>query len=359
VDFDFVRYLNDFRYRHWAIDNSGTTASKIFAIQFVLGLVDNKTIYRVNKTTKRLRRQWIARLKDLVGRELWMPMKYTGGKWLSPYHPDFCFKKFSSAFRRCLFCRPAYVHFCSIDGRQVKIKPCWRLHICPFCWANLTAVQYIYLKQALATLRKADSKPYVLVSRVLRQFIPAPGFDGVYGATPQQLDAYATKLRGVIRKHKSRYAKLMAGKKFKKATAGAVWRLVVIPQTDGWLVEARQVFICRPNAKLPVIKCRPASVMYMESVKLNGPPEVVQEAVFHAFGEFCRYPRELLTGYSELTAAYLRAAHNVRLISGSGILRKTSRPLIHHMRKQREYAKARRAAKKAAARDSAAAAPAE
>jgi hypothetical protein len=325
----------------WKIDNTGTTASKLFVIHFVLEVATGKNIYRVTRALNKMRRQWTSRMQELAGRELWLPVKNSNGSWLSPYHPEFNFKKFCSAFRRCLACRPTFVHFCSRDGRSVEIKPCWRLHFCPFCWANLAAAHYVYLKQVIRRLQKQEpGKPYVLVSRVLRQFVPALGFDARTAVSPEQVAEYSAQLQLVLAKHKKLYAKLVAGKKFQKVT-GALWRIVVIPQSNGWFVEARQMFICPPNTKLPLIQLRKASVVHMQSVKLNGLKRDVDEAVFHAFGEFCRYPRELLTGYAELVAAYLRAAHNVRLIAGRGVLRKTSRPLIRHMQERRAHAKAK------------------
>jgi hypothetical protein len=53
-------------------------------------------------------------------------------------------------------------------------------------------------------------------------------------------------------------------------------------------------------------------------------------------GQFNRYPIELLTGYAELTAAYLRAIDGMHTISGTGIFRKAGRTLIEQLKKRRE-----------------------
>lgn len=339
--FDFVEYVNNIRYRRWDADNVGTRISKVFALQFVFGLYKNKSLWKVRGRLNTFRRRWIYRLRDLVGSELWFPTKTS----LSPYDPDFDLKKFTHDFRRCMFCRPCVVHFPSKTGDAVKLRPCWKTHICPFCWANLTVAQYVYVKNAINKLVKRDSD-LIAVCRVVREYVPAPGFDLKTGAKPEQIAQYTTKLRAALKKHKTQYDKLVKSKALQRGSLGALWRLVVIPADAGWHVEVRQFLVCRAGKKPPFVKAVGCTVMLSKSISLNNARLKVLEDFYNLFGSFCQYPIELLTGYNQLVAAYLNAAHDIRLISGTGALFKTGRALMQYMREYKAHAKAKKEARK-------------
>ncbi|NDD52364.1 hypothetical protein EBZ39_00530 [bacterium] len=343
MDFDFVEHVREFRYRRWHIDNVGTRISKVFALQFVFGLRKNKTLRRVTGRLNGIRRKWIARLRELVGSELWLPVKGNP----SPYHPDFDFKKFSNAFRRCMHCRPTVVHFYSKDGRSVKIRPCWRTHICPFCWANITIAQYVYVKNAVNKLVKHDND-LVAVCRIVREYVPAPNFDIKNGTDSFQVAEHAALLRNVIEKHKARYTRLVAKKKIQRKTLGSLWRIVVIPDEAGWQVEIRQFFVHKAGVKVPVLTRTGSRVVLNKSIRLSNERLTLLEDFYNLFGYFCQYPIGLLTGYNQLVAAYLNATHNIRLISGTGAFVKTGRALIQYMREYSAHAKAKKFAKRAA-----------
>lgn len=328
LDFDFKEYVYSFRYRRWHIDRVGARASKVFALHFVFGLEKAKTVRRVTGQLNKFRRLWIARLRDLAARELWLPGKDC---WQSPYSVLFNIKKFSSALRRCMFCRPCVVHFCSKDGHTIKLRPCWRSRFCPFCWANLTVAQYVYVKQVVNRLVKTQS--VVCTVRVLREFVPAPDFGGIAGASREQLDAYAVQLRRTVLRHQLAYRQLADKKQLSRRTLGSLWRIVVVPVANGWFVETRQFFIRRPNKPLPAVQIRRASVTCLLSTKTTGTVSERSLEFFAVFGEFCRYPRELLTGYTELVAVYLWATRGLRLMGGTGALRQTGRVLMQFMRK--------------------------
>jgi hypothetical protein len=339
---DFVEYVKSFRYRRWQIDRVGTRISKVFTLQFVFGLTKNKELWKVAGRLNGFRRRWIYRLRELTGNELWL---LTSDK-RSPYHPDFDFEKFSGALRRCMFCRPTVVHFHSKDGRSVKIRPCWRTHICPFCWANLTGAQYVSVKQAINKLVKRDNN-LVAVCRVVREYVPAPGFDLHVGPTPAQIKQYEKILRRTIKKHKTRYQQLVQKKTLQRKTIGSLWRLVVIPDQAGWQIEVRQFFVCRADSQPPTVNTRGCRIVFSQTIRLNNERFKMLEEFFNLFGAFCQYPVELLSGYGQLVAAYLNAAHDQRLISGTGVFKKSGRSLIRYMREYIENARATKEAKKA------------
>lgn len=350
---DFVEYVRNIRYRRWRMARVGTRISQVFALQFVFGLTHNKSFKRVSGRVNRFRKWWLNRLRDMAGNGLWLPTKDKR----SPYDPDFNFEQFTNSFRRCMFCRPTAVQFCAQEGKPVNIRPCWRTHICPFCWANLASAQYVYAKQTINALVKRDSD-LVAVCRIVREYVPARGFSYLAGSDADQIEEQAAGLKRAISKHKARYARLVESKALQRKTLGSTWRLVVIPDEAGWQVEIRQFFLCRAGVKPPIVNTRGCKVVFSESIVLNNDRLKLLESFYNLFGEFCRYPIELLTGYYQLVAAYLNVAHDERLISGTGVLRKTGQSLIPFMREHAARAKAKKKTKKAG-RDRAAEAPAQ
>lgn len=338
MKFDFVAHLYNFRYRKWYIDNVGTRASKVFCLQYVFGLYKNKSLPSVRRRLSRFRKRWISRIRELAALELWFPTKQQG----SPYAADFDVQKFNSGFKRCLYCRPVVVHFYSSSGELVPIRPCWRTHICPFCWANLITAQYVYVKNAVNRLSRSTAG-LIAVCRIVREYVPAPGFNYLHGTDPAQVAEHTKLLMAVIHKHRQAYASLITKKTLQRRTLGSAWRVVVTPDEAGWFVETRQFFVTRARQKArPFVNIRGATVAFSRSIKLDTPRGDLQAAFYELFGEFCRYPETLLSGYSQLVAAYLHATHNTRLVSGTGVFHKTGRALIPYMREYSSHVRARK-----------------
>jgi hypothetical protein len=97
----------------------------------------------------------------------------------------------------------------------------------------------------------------------------------------------------------------------------------------------------------PVVNTRGCRIVFSETVRLNNDRFKMLEDFFNLFGAFCQYPVELLSGYGRLVGAYLNAAHEQRLVSGTGAFKKAGRSLIRYMQGYIEHAKAKKAAKKA------------
>jgi hypothetical protein len=184
LDFDFARFVNKFRLPKWAVAKVGRTKSQSFAIEFTLGLY-RKSGWRAVNRTNTFRKLWAQRLKELLARQLWT-LDTKGCQ--DPYHSDFDLKKFVFSYRRAICCRPAYLYYmrkkdCSINH---QIRPCWRTKICPFCFANISMDQYRYVKGFVnKRLRKhGNHTDLVAVCRIVRQFVPAYGFDPRVGCDP-------------------------------------------------------------------------------------------------------------------------------------------------------------------------------
>lgn len=336
VDFDFEQHVRSYRYRRWCIDSGSGRISKVFAAQYVLGLHNLKHFQALTRRTNRVRRLWILKLKDMAARRFWL-LSPKGEQ--NPDAADFDIKKFNNRLRRCMHCRPTHVHFASKDGHSVEIRPCWRVRICPFCWLNLTVALFVYCKKALNTLTK-DDKDLVVVCRIVRSSVRARGFNATTGCSQEKIKQYIKTLRAALQRHKQAYAKLAASKQLSRKTVGSLWRVVVIPNDHGWLVESRQFMVCRRGQKPPTLMIHGAKCAHQIAFRLTDLSFYdASEAFFHALGPFCQYPMELLTGYTELTAAYLNASYDMRLISGTGIWAKTGRSLIRFMRTEIERVK--------------------
>jgi len=332
LDFDFARFVNKFKLPTWAVAKVGRTKSQSFAIEFTLSLY-RKSGRRAVRRTNTFRKLWASRLKELLSRQLWT-LDTKGCQ--DPYHADFDLKKFVLSYRRAICCRPAYLYYmrkkeCSINH---QIRPCWRTKICPFCWANISMAQYRYVKGFINKKLKKHGHhtDLVAVCRVVRQFVPAYGFDPRVGCDTEQIIRLSPILKKAVEQHRKAYAKLARSKQVSRKTTGTLWRIVVIPREMGWDVETRQFVLAERTIKrLPLVKIRGAKTVYNVSLRLSRkgkPAEEFDDAFYQLLGEFCRYPKELLTADAELTATYLRVVHGLRLLTGTGVFTKTGRVLV-------------------------------
>jgi hypothetical protein len=111
---------------------------------------------------------------------------------------------------------------------------------------------------------------------------------------------------------------------------GSMWRLVVLPEVDGWRIQLRQLVLatdnCPPKFKYP----RSARVLYHTRLAvIPGVPWAdrrgteIEAEVAEIFMRISLYPYNLLTADPELVAAQLHAMSNRRMMDGSGALRRS------------------------------------
>lgn len=324
---DFAEFVRRYKLRAWRVHRVSVRMAHIFAQHFVLGLTGAKTHDAVIGRTNTIRNQWAIKLKELAVRALWFPT----GRGTDPDAPDFDFKKFRLSFQRCLFCRPTYMYF--RWKKEAVFRPCNRSHICPFCYARISSAQYRAVKHKLRAIGRHNSDTKLVVTcRIAARFVPAIGWDPGVGCGLDKVRQYERLLWGELQRERDAYSKCV--KQLNRNTLGSLWRLCVVPQDNGWLIEARQFFLHAPKTKLPCVRVRNSRVTYMKSVKVSECYQQPETDFFYLFGEFTRYPQQLLAGYDELVAAYLRAVHGMRLLAGTGILRKSGRRLVtQHKRK--------------------------
>lgn len=328
--FELSCLVNRMRLAPWVVMRVGTNRSYSFGIEFTLDLYRKDGRRAVRRTTT-FRRLWENRLKELLGRGLW---RLDSAGHADPFHPEFNLKRFMTSYRRCLFCRPSYLYFKRRNKTRkinYQVRPCWRNHLCPFCFARLSTAQYRYVKGKVNEVLRANDNDTDLTAycRVARLFVPAVGFTPHMGCDADHIGHLSKPLRQAIDRQRAIYAKIT--KKLQRNTAGSLWRLVVVPTETGWFLEVRQFLLCRAKVTPPLIKDRALTVTHFKKLRItrkDQPAHEFDDNFYRHFGEFCRYPKTLLTGPCELTAAYLRAVHAVRLLSGTGMLRRTGKTLI-------------------------------
>ena len=335
-DFDFIQFVNKFKLPRWFVLKTGKTKSQFFAAEFTLGLY-LKTGRRVVRRTNTFRRLWSRRLKELLSRQLW---RLSSSPEVDPSSPLFELKRFALSYRRALCCRPTYLYYVKSSGQSInyQVRPCWRTRICPFCIARISAAQYRLVKHTVNIWAKKNVScdSFMVVCRVLREFVPAIGFNAALGCDQEKIAELARPLKFALRQHKAHYDALVRSKRVARHTIGSMWRVTVDPQIDGWFVETRQFLLCRANLKkLPVVTLPNAAVVYNERLPLVAAPkgEEFDDAFYPVFGEFCRYHKSLLIAPPELVAAYLHASAGIKLFRGSGLFLKTCRGLLRTMRK--------------------------
>jgi hypothetical protein len=309
--------------------------SHIFAQHFVLGVDGSKTHKVVVGRTNTVRKRWAQKLKDLAARNLWYP----SGRELNPYLADFNLKQFALSFQRCLFCRPTFLYF--RWKKDKTFRPCNRSYFCPFCYARISTAQYRYVKAKLRRIGRKDNKtPLIVTCRVANRFVAAPDFNPAVGCGNETVTQYERFLWGELQRERTAYKKCT--KQLQRKTVGSMWRLGVVPQDNGWLIETRQVFLHKPKTKLPFVRVRGSRVAYLTSIKVLECYNQHDTELFNILGQFNRYPQELLSGYDEIVAAYLRAIHDTRTLAGTGLFRKTGFELIQYHKLKDANAKAQK-----------------
>jgi hypothetical protein len=328
--FDFVAHVSRYALRPWKIARVGRRMSQTFAQQFVLNLDGKKTHGAVVGRTNTVRNHWARRLKELATRNLWFPHS----RALDPYAADFDLKNFALSFQRCLFCRPSYLYF---HWKKEKVfRPCHRSYFCPFCFARISQAQYVSVRHKVRQIGKHNAKTKLIVTcRVTSRVLLAPGFDAVFGCSHEQVGQYERLLWGELRRERSLYQRCT--KALNRKTLGSMWRIAVVPTDTGWIIETRQFLLHYPKTKLPLVRPHGGRVTYLRSIKIADCYDSPDTDFYFMLGQFNRYPIELLTGYAELTAAYLRAVDGMHTVSGTGVFRRVGRSLLEQFKARREH----------------------
>lgn len=322
--FDLDSFVLGLRLRRWRIARIGKRVNQLFAANTVL---NTATFAGIRKETLRVRRLWAALMQDLALRRLWF---FYPNEAVSPADADFDVSRFALTYRRCRYCRPSFLFFYATrqkvsEGRiNYQVRPCHRA-LCPFCFARRSQWQFYYIKKQLNKWLREGRTDIVLTYRSRKEFVPAKGFSPDSGCSLEDVLAMAKCLRAVIQQHRRAYKKLHRSSALRRKTIGALWRVVVTPAPNGWYVETRQVIAAHKRLKkVPLTELRARTIRTYKRLavkRATTQPHKFNDQFFEFFSDFCRYPKELLTAHTELTAAVLWATHKLPMLAATGAFR--------------------------------------
>lgn len=311
--------IEKYRTQNWYVTRVSGRMSAQFAIKYVLypaaGVRRHKFEMEqgtVLSMVHRLHKMWFQRTKDLIVNRFW--------------HPGGINTRAASllTFRRVMHCRPSCLFF--DGGNKGKLRPCRRDRFCPWCWARTASFGYRLYKRDIRVARMSHDN-LALTCRVIAHKIPADAFHSASGYSPEQASARASAIQAVLEQHREAYGRLT--KQLQRKTLGSAWRLVVNPCDDGWVVEARQLFLASARKSLPLVEYPGAKTVTRVSTCVHD-----DDAVFETLGRFFEYPAGLMTSYAELAAVYLQASSSMRTCSGTGVFRATGQGLLQHIKKE-------------------------
>lgn len=324
LDFDSCVAM---RLPKWRVSRVGKRVSQYFSAQFTLGV---STVNDIKKESFRFRRLWAACLRDLAAKRLWF---FYPGETVDVASATFNMSRFELTYRRCMCCRPSFLFFypsrrmAEAGKINYQIRPCNR-PTCPFCFARRSQWQFLYVKRQLNKLLKTADTPISLVYRTRREFVAAPEFATELSCGREVVLKAAERLRAVVNRHRAAHSRLVRHKQLHRKTLGSLWRVVVIPAADGWFVETRQFLaVARGQKKLPLAVLAEKTTGVCNRLAFSrtaGDYHELNDRFYAFFGEFCRYPKELLTTYTELLACVLYATAGASLTEATGIFRGAS-----------------------------------
>lgn len=304
--------MEDWRLRKWRVARVPRFAAHLFAHRFVLVPAANKQrntrAVRTRSLILRARqahRNWLRRLQELFLRDLWTPASSFLTRDLQ-----------LASVQRCLNCRPTSFEYYWTNN-IVKLNPCGRFAICPFCYARRAEDLFRRVICATWQLRKTTDKA-IVACRIEKYTIQAPNFaESGWDATV--VFANIPVLRRAILAEIANYKKIR--RQLSRETYGSAWAIVVEPVNDGWEIQIRQLFISRLKARKPVSRAKTRSAIFLQSARITN-----IDSVINVVGSFVEYPRGLLAGYAELSAAALHARTNLRLTNATGCLYRRNTP---------------------------------
>lgn len=287
---------------------------------------------------KKIHRLWVFRLWSLSSNDLWLLQR-----GLDPDPAELEQTKLRRSFKRLAGCISRNVVYSKFRLRLPKKRVCNKTNVCPHCWANtVAAVVYTVRRVINVELNSAQEQPVTVSSVVLERMIPAR-VGGVNFSAPETLRQESLFLRHALQNLQRFKTVLRYRVKKYSATAivGVVWRVVLIPKNDHWLLQLRILCVHRLKkpklhklltAKLADVSCVktmhvefPANLNWARRKCNDAGPDVDNYAQLL---EFNRYPLELLTSDIELTSAAITASAGIHMIGGMRAFRRVSTALV-------------------------------
>lgn len=350
-------------FRHTAYLRLMTRASHCIARFCVYG-PDGGNNKIGGRNIRRVHRLWLRRLFTLCQHNLWLPLRHAT---TDSYALDN--ERLESAFRRHAYCRPGFAirkesrryiprselppdapanmsaaEFEALaqahTPKKKSHRPCKRFNFCPHCFAAVVAAQYRAFKGVLNRWRRVHAEPLYVAAHITEQRVHAPDFDTVNFNDAAKTRALIEFLTEILQRCVQHVKK--QNRSLRKKTHGTLWRLVVIPDDDGWAIQVRRLIIAQDETATKNIRIQKhARVILNRRLAVTGlqswqerRASTSEDDLSELFCAVSMYPRELLVADPELVAIQLHATAALKMIGGTGVLRKNGDRRIREHKKQ-------------------------
>jgi len=320
------------------------------ALAAVYGINRDCSVRNVRSTVNSICRQWVHRLWDLGRHELWLYQRgLVPDVGLDPYKLIRAFELYADFRPRCVAYMPR-----PASWKPVEYKPCNRANFCPHCWASLIARQTQRLKYLINAYIASDAKARLFVRVVIDEhFLTSAGIGGLGFAEPENRYSAIIRLRKELQKCKRHIDKNYASTR--RNTLASLYRVCAVPLQDGWRVQTRRLLLATSDTELNVPLMRGSRRVLDTTAIARGGETWMQrkttstqdEDIYRALIAFHAYPIELLNNDIELVAIYLNATARMRLIGGTGKMRRAGSALVREYVQQEKVIRDDKAAKRA------------
>jgi len=336
--------------RSYAIVAPRKRASYGVSLAAVYGINRDCSASNVRSSVNSICRQWVHRLWDLGRHELWLYQRgLVPDVGLDAY-------KLVRAFELYADCRPRCVAYMPrpAEWKPIEYKPCNRANFCPHCWASLVARQTQRLKYLINAYIARDPKARLSVRVVTDEyFLTSAGIGGLGFAQPEERYAAIIRLRNELQKCKNHVNQNYTSTR--RNTLASLYRVCAVPMHDGWRVQTRRLLLAPSDTQLSLPKMRGARRVLDTTAVARGGETWMQrktvstqdEDIYRALIAFHAYPAQLLNNDIELVAIYLNATARMRLIGGTGKMRRAGSALVREYVQQEKAVRDDKAAKRA------------
>lgn len=296
-------------------------------------------LFIVRRRIRKIHKLWVLRLWMLSSNDLWLLQR-----GLDPSLELLEQDRLRRSFKRLANCISRNVVYNKYLLQFRKKRVCNKTNVCPHCWANSVAAQVHVVRKVINAQLKLYPDRLLRVSVVvMERNIPAR-IGGVNFAQPETIRQEILFLKHVLHNLQRVKSKLSnrARRCNPELVAGIMWRVVLIPKNDHWLLQFRTLCVHRLSEKrahkllvgkdLPDMTCVhsslvsfPPGLSWRNRKNDDDGPDAENYA---QLVEFNRYPVEMITEDIETTSAAINATTAVRMVGGIGAFRRVSTALV-------------------------------
>lgn len=305
-------------------------------------------LFAVRRRLRKIHRLWLLRLWLLSSNDLWLLQR-----GLDPSTELLEQNRLRRSFKRLANCLSRNVVYTKYLLQFQKRRTCNKTNVCPHCWANAAAAQIYVIRRTInAQLKAYTDRPLHVSVVVMERNIPAR-IGGINFAQPEMLRQETLFLQHTLQnlQRVKKQLKNRVCRQTKNGVVGVVWRVVLIPKMNNWLLQLRFLCVHRLTEKRvqKLLVGKPGDMQCIYASHVVFQPDVSwyerKRAIsgpdadnYAQLVEFCRYPIELLTEDLETTSTAINATTGVKMLGGLRAFRRMGTALVRQRaREQRAY----------------------